>query len=89
MYQAYFNIYCNDEITKVTTFGRKHTVLIVSSVQHLSIELFWDYVDSWDLVVPCAVANHEAITVCKILFIYEKPNSLYKGTFNLQDKFHG
>ena len=57
---------------------------MVSSVQHLSIELLWDYVDSWDLVVPCAVANHQAVTVRNILFIYEKTNSLYKGTFNLQ-----
>jgi hypothetical protein len=56
---------------------------MISSVEHLNIELLWDSVDTWDLVVPCAVADHQAVTVGLVFFIYEETNSLYKGTLNL------
>jgi hypothetical protein len=57
---------------------------MISGVQNLGIKLLWDYVDAWNLVIPCAVANHQTIIVCKIFFIDEEANSLYKGTFNLE-----
>lgn len=59
---------------------------MVSSVEHLYVELLRDGVHTWDLVVPGAVANNQAITVCLVFFIDEETNSLYKWTFNLQDR---
>jgi hypothetical protein len=43
---------------------------VVSGVQHLGVELLRDDVHAWDLVVPRAVADHQAVVVRGVLFVY-------------------
>jgi hypothetical protein len=57
---------------------------MIPSVQEFDIELLWDGVHAWDLVVPCAVANYKAIAVCLVLFMNHETNSLYEGALNLR-----
>lgn len=70
-------------LPKSFTFGRKDPVFVMSGVDNLNIEFFRDDVDSWYLIIPSAVRDHQAIRVCQIFFVQEKTDSLNKATFSL------
>lgn len=79
-YKTYLSCSLKD---KARTLGWEHAFLVMSAVHHLDIELFRDSVDSWDLVIPCAICSYQSLWVTWVFLLHEISKSLYKSPFYL------